>query len=50
MREDAEDRRAHGLRTAVELVDETRASLALNPGAELALEALAYRVAAATGG
>jgi len=46
LREDAGDANAHRLREGVLLVDDTRASLALNPGEELALEALAYRVAA----
>lgn len=45
LREDAAASDAHRLRTAVGLVDETRASLILNPSEELALEGLAYRLA-----
>jgi DNA polymerase-3 subunit delta' len=45
LREDAADADAHRLRRGVALVDETRASLILNPTEELALEALAYRLA-----
>jgi DNA polymerase-3 subunit delta' len=45
LRADASDADAHRLRTAVGLVDDTRASLVLNPTEELALEGLAYRVA-----
>jgi DNA polymerase-3 subunit delta' len=41
----ATDRDPAGLRSAVELVDETRARMALNVTEELALEALAYRIA-----
>ena len=42
---DAEGRAAARLRGAVELVDEARALLILNPSEELLLEALAYRLA-----
>ncbi|GAC1485076.1 MAG: DNA polymerase III subunit delta' [Solirubrobacteraceae bacterium] len=42
---DAAGRTAHGLRRALEAVEETRLSLALNVAEELALEALAYRLA-----
>jgi DNA polymerase III subunit delta' len=42
---DAEDRDPDHLRTAVELVDEARAMLIVNPTEELLLEALAYRLA-----
>ncbi len=45
LREDAEGRSVHRLRAAVALVDETRATLAVNVGEELQLEALAYRLA-----
>ncbi len=45
LREDAEDRDVHRLRTGVALVDETRAALAVNVNEELQLEALAYRLA-----
>lgn len=45
LREDAEGRDVHGLREAVALVDDTRAALAVNVGEELAVEALAGRVA-----
>jgi DNA polymerase-3 subunit delta' len=47
LREDAEGQDAHRLRRGVELVDETRASLILNPTEELAIEALAYRITSA---
>jgi DNA polymerase-3 subunit delta' len=47
LREDAEGADPHRLRAAVALVDETRASFEVNPSEELALEALAYRLAAA---
>lgn len=46
---DAEGRNVHRLRDAVALVDETRAALAVNVGEELALEALAFRLAATLG-
>ncbi|MCW2989550.1 MAG: hypothetical protein JWM73_144 [Solirubrobacterales bacterium] len=46
LREDAAGAAAHRLREGIVLVDDTRASLALNPTEELALEALAYRLAA----
>jgi DNA polymerase-3 subunit delta' len=46
LREDAQEADAHRLRAGIVLVDDTRASLALNPSEELALEALAYRLAA----
>lgn len=46
LREDAAGADPHRLRTGIALVDDTRASLALNPTEELALEALAYRLAA----
>jgi DNA polymerase-3 subunit delta' len=46
---DAEGPDVHRLRTAVELVDEARAFLILNPSEELLLEALAYRLARALG-
>jgi DNA polymerase III subunit delta' len=46
LREDASGADAHRLRAGVLLVDDTRASLVLNPTEELALEALAYRLAA----
>lgn len=42
--QDAQGRRPAALREAVELVDDTRARLALNVSEELALEALAYRL------
>jgi DNA polymerase III subunit delta' len=42
---DAEERDPHRLRGAVEVVDDTRALLILNPSEELLLEALAYRLA-----
>lgn len=45
LREDAEGRSVHRLREGVALVDETRATLAVNVGEELQLEALAYRLA-----
>jgi DNA polymerase-3 subunit delta' len=44
LREDAAGRDGNALRRAVELVDDTRARLALNVSEELALEALAYRL------
>jgi DNA polymerase-3 subunit delta' len=44
LREDAALRDAAAWRSAVELVDDTRAALALNVSEELALEALAYRL------
>ena len=44
LREDAALRDGAGWRAAVELVDDTRARLALNVSEELALEALAYRL------
>ena len=44
LREDAALREAAAWRAAVELVDDTRAGLALNVSEELALEALAYRL------
>ncbi len=44
LREDAERRDGAAWRAAVELVDDTRARLALNVSEELALEALAYRL------
>ena len=44
LREDAAGRDAAALREKVELVDDTRARLALNVSEELALEALAYRL------
>jgi DNA polymerase-3 subunit delta' len=46
LRADATTTSVHRLRVAVARVDETRASLVLNPTEELALEALAYRLAA----
>jgi DNA polymerase III subunit delta' len=49
LREDAERSDVHRLRTAVELVDDARAYLILNPSEELLLEALAYRLARALG-
>ncbi|MBJ7331312.1 MAG: hypothetical protein JHC95_15575 [Solirubrobacteraceae bacterium] len=45
LREDASGRSPHRLRAAFAHVDDTRASLQLNPGEELALEAMALRVA-----
>jgi DNA polymerase-3 subunit delta' len=46
LREDAQGRdQPHALRDGVLLVDDTRASLILNPTEELALEGLAYRLA-----
>jgi DNA polymerase-3 subunit delta' len=42
---DADGRDPERLRTAVELVDEARAMLIVNPSEELLLEALAYRLA-----
>jgi DNA polymerase-3 subunit delta' len=45
LREDAAATDVHRLRAAVGLVDDTRISLEVNPTEELALEALAYRVA-----
>jgi DNA polymerase-3 subunit delta' len=47
LREDADGADAHRLRAGVLLVDETRQSFEVNPSEELALEALAYRLAAA---
>src|SRR3954451_20912344 len=47
LREDAAGADAHRLRAAVALVDDTRISFEVNPSEELALEALAYRLAAA---
>jgi len=44
LREDAARRSPQGLRTALELVDDTRARLALNVAYDLALEALAFRL------
>jgi DNA polymerase-3 subunit delta' len=49
LREDAERSDVHALRTAVELVDDARAYLILNPTEELLLEALGYRLARALG-
>ncbi len=46
LREDAAERDVHRLRAGVLLVDDVRASLVLNPTEELALEGLAYRLAA----
>ncbi|MEJ7784388.1 MAG: hypothetical protein WKF96_06260, partial [Solirubrobacteraceae bacterium] len=46
LREDTAAAEAHRLREGIVLVDDARASLALNPSEELALEALAYRLAA----
>src|SRR6202035_2858478 len=46
LEQDARGREAAGLRRAVELVAQTRLSLALNVSEELALEALAYRLQA----
>jgi DNA polymerase-3 subunit delta' len=46
LREDAAGRSPHRLREGVALTDETRAALTLNVTEELALEALAYRLAA----
>ncbi len=45
LRADAEGRDTHGLRAGVELVDDARAALAVNPTEELLLEALASRLA-----
>ncbi len=45
LREDARETAAHRLRTGVALVDDVRISLEVNPSEELALEALAYRLA-----
>lgn len=45
LREDAAGRDAHRLRAGVDLVDDTRFRLQLNVTDELALEALAYRLA-----
>jgi DNA polymerase III subunit delta' len=45
LREDAAGRDAASLRRAVELTDDTRVRLVLNVSEELALEALAYRLA-----
>src|SRR4051812_33932817 len=45
LREDAALRDAHGFRAALRLVDDTRERFALNVSEELALEALAYRLA-----
>ena len=45
LREDAAESDPHRLRDGVALVDDTRASLVLNPTEELALEGLAYRLA-----
>jgi DNA polymerase-3 subunit delta' len=50
LREDAAGADAHRLRAGVALVDETRISFEVNPSEELALEALAYRLAAAVAG
>lgn len=44
LRAQADGRDVHSLRRAVALVDETRASLALNPSEELQLDALAIRL------
>jgi DNA polymerase-3 subunit delta' len=44
LREDAQGRERAALLEKVELVDDTRARLALNVSEELALEALAYRL------
>jgi DNA polymerase-3 subunit delta' len=44
LRDDAEGRSPAALREAVELVEDTRARLALNVSEELACEALAYRL------
>jgi DNA polymerase III subunit delta' len=49
LRADAGGRDVHRLRDAVELVDEARAMLIVNPTEELLLEALAYRLARAVG-
>jgi DNA polymerase-3 subunit delta' len=49
LREDAADADVHRVRRAVDLVDDTRASLVLNPTEELALEGLAYRLARTVG-
>ncbi|MCW2967250.1 MAG: hypothetical protein JWM71_1022, partial [Solirubrobacteraceae bacterium] len=45
LREDASVSEPHRLREGVGLVDDTRASLILNPSEELALEGLVYRLA-----
>jgi DNA polymerase-3 subunit delta' len=45
LREDAALRDARGFRAALKLVDDTRERFALNVSEELALEALAYRLA-----
>ncbi|MGZ6642325.1 MAG: hypothetical protein ACXVFT_10870 [Solirubrobacteraceae bacterium] len=45
LREDAEGRSTHRLRAGVEMVDDARAALAVNPTEELLLEALASRLA-----
>jgi DNA polymerase-3 subunit delta' len=45
LREDAGLRDARGFRAALRLVDDTRERFALNVSEELALEALAYRLA-----
>ena len=47
--EDAASSDVHRLRHAVELVDDARAYLIVNPSEELLLEALAYRLARALG-
>ena len=44
LRADAEGRSSSALRAAVELVDEARAALIVNPTEELLLEALASRL------
>jgi DNA polymerase III subunit delta' len=44
LREDADGRSVHRLRSAVALCDETRANWILNPSEELALEALSIRL------
>ena len=49
LREDAEGRSPAALRRAQELVEDTRARLAVNVGFELACEALAYRLDEAIG-
>ena len=45
LRADAQDRDTHALRDGVELIDEARAALVVNPTEELLLEALASRLA-----
>jgi DNA polymerase-3 subunit delta' len=50
LREDAAGREPRALRTAVELVADTRLSLSVNVSEELALEALAYRLQAVLAG